>query len=174
MMKRILSNTFLILSALLALYSCNQTSKSDTGTENETKTETFDPIFTKNPATGDFLTEYFTGTVAVNSMLGNDENNEYSIGNVIFDPKARTNWHTHPKGQVLLVVAGEGFYKAEGEPVQAISKGDVVNIPPDVNHWHGAAPNSKFVHIAITNYKDGQNVVWGTAVTDEDYNSVLP
>jgi 4-carboxymuconolactone decarboxylase len=105
-------------------------------------------------------------------MLGNDENNEYSIANVQFSPSARTNWHTHPKGQVLLVLAGNGYYQEEGKPVQKLSKGDVVNIPPHVNHWHGAQPNSDFVHIAITNYKDGQNVEWGEPVTDEQYKSV--
>jgi len=172
-MKKIVSKTLLITGILLAFNACNQASKSNTEATSETKVETIDPVFTQNPAQGDFLTKYFTGTVGVNMMLGNDENNEYSIANVVFDPKSRTNWHTHPKGQVLLVLAGEGFYKAEGEPVQKIKKGDVVNIPPDVNHWHGAAPNSEFVHVAITNYKDGQNVSWGNPVTDEDYKSVV-
>lgn len=173
MNKQIISKTVLIAAVLLIINACNQATKNNTETSPEVKSEKIDPIFTQNPATGDFLTKYFTGSVTVNMMLGNDENNEYSIANVVFNPKARTNWHTHPKGQVLLVIAGNGFYKAEGEPVQAISKGDVVNIPPNVNHWHGAASNSEFVHVAITNYKDGQNVVWGTAVTEDDYNSVL-
>ena len=93
------------------------------------------------------------------------------MANVIFEPKARTNWHTHPKGQVLLVLAGKGFYKEEGKPVQILKKGDVVNIPPNVKHWHGAAPDSKLIHVAISNYKDDKNVIWGEHVTDDEYNS---
>ncbi len=172
-MKKLLNSIF-ILSILLVAYSCNQPSEKSHDVAKLTEAvSTIDPIFTQNPAKGDFLNKFFTGKVGVNMMLKNDENNEYSIANVIFDAKSRTNWHTHPKGQVLLVLAGEGFYKAEGEPVQKISKGDVVNIPPHVNHWHGAAANSEFVHIALTNYKDGQNVDWGDKVTDEQYASVL-
>ncbi len=173
-MKRLLLKSILILSILLAAYSCNQPCQKTQDVEKLSEAiKTIDPIFTQNPAKGDFLDKFFTGKVGVNMMLRNDKNNEYSIANVIFDAKSRTNWHTHPKGQVLLVLAGEGFYKAEGEPVRKISKGDVVNIPPNVNHWHGAAENSEFVHIALTNYKDGQNVIWGEKVTDKQYLSVL-
>ena len=173
-MKRLLLNSILILSILLTVYSCNQPAEKSQETSVLAEAEkSIDPIFTQNPAKGDFLDKFFTGKVGVNMMLKNDENNEYSIANVIFDPQSRTNWHTHPKGQVLLVLAGDGFYKAEGEPVKAIKKGDVVNIPPHVKHWHGAAANSEFVHIALTNYKDGQNVVWGDKVTDEQYSIVL-
>nr|WP_319265978.1 cupin domain-containing protein [uncultured Draconibacterium sp.] len=173
-MKRIISNTLLAASILFMAYSCNQPTKNTQKTATiKEAVKAIDPIFTQNPAPEEFVAEYFTGKVGVRMMLQNDENNEYSIANVIFDPTSRTNWHTHPKGQVLLVLAGEGFYKAEGEPVQKIKKGDVVNIPPNVNHWHGAAANSEFVHVALTNYKDGQNVTWGDPVSDDDYKSVL-
>lgn len=177
-MKIRLSNISLAIIALVMLSSCGQgtnAKKAETLTapQEAISANELDPIFTDNPATGDFLTKYFTGDVSVNMMLGNDENNEYSIANVVFDPSARTNWHTHPKGQVLLVLAGNGYYKEEGKPVRKLSKGDVVNIPPHVNHWHGAQANSEFVHIAITNYKDGKNVSWGDPVTDEEYTSVV-
>ena len=168
-----ISKALLLLSVWATLHACKYQSDSITASVNETGIEAIDPIFTKNPAPEEFLSKFFTGEVSVYMMLGNDENNEYSIANVVFNPKARTNWHSHPKGQVLLILAGEGFYKAEGEPVQAISKGDVVNIPPHVNHWHGAASNSQFIHVALTNYQEGQNVSWGDRVTDEEYNSVL-
>lgn len=158
---------------LLALGSCNPGSNNTAEAVNAPEVEAIDPIFTQNQAPEEFVSRYFTGEVSVHMMLGNDENNEYSIANVVFNPEARTNWHTHPKGQVLLVLAGEGFYKAEGEPVQAISKGEVVNILPHVKHWHGAASDSEFVHVALTNYKDDQNVIWGDPVSDEEYNRVL-
>ncbi|MFV0592455.1 MAG: cupin domain-containing protein [Draconibacterium sp.] len=171
-MKKIISNTLFAVVILFMVSSCGQgpTKKTEPA---KIIGETMDPIFTQNPAPGEFTAKFFTGEVGVNMMLRNDENNEYSIANVIFSPEARTNWHSHPKGQVLLVIAGEGFYKAEGEPVQKIKKGDVVNIPPNVNHWHGAAPNSEFIHVALTNYKEGQNVSWGNQVSDEEYNSVV-
>ncbi len=173
-MKRIISNTVIALSILFTINSCNQPTSNTPKPESiEEAIKAIDPIFTQNPAPEEFTAKFFTGKVGVHMMLGNDENNEYSIANVIFDPESRTNWHTHPKGQVLLVLAGEGFYKAEGQTVQKIKKGDVVNIPPNVNHWHGAAPNSEFVHVALTNYKNGQNVTWGDPVSDDDYKSVL-
>ncbi|MDX8339424.1 cupin domain-containing protein [Draconibacterium sp. IB214405] len=173
-MNRIISNTLLVLGLLIFVIACNQPTTNTQKPETiEEAVKAIDPIFTQNPAPDEFTAKFFTGKVGVRMMLGNDENNEYSIANVIFDPESRTNWHTHPKGQVLLVLAGEGFYKAEGEPVQKIKKGDVVNIPPHVNHWHGAAPNSEFVHVALTNYKEGKNVTWGEPVSDEDYKSVM-
>lgn len=94
------------------------------------------------------------------------------MGNVTFEPGARTKCHTHPKGQVLLVVEGAGFYQEKGKSAQRIKKGDVVNIPEDVVHWHGASATSKLVHVAITNYQGDKNVVWLTPVTNEEYSEV--
>jgi len=116
--------------------------------------------------------EYFTGNAFLTPLLGKDKNNEFAIGSVTFEAGARTHWHTHPRGQVLIVTDGEGFYQEKGEPAQVLKKGDVVNIPEDVEHWHGASANKYFVHIAITNYKGEQNVVWLQPVTGEEYNSV--
>ena len=73
-----------------------------------------------------------------------------AIGNVTFAPGARNNWHSHNKGQVLLVTGGEGWYQEEGKPAQLLKTGDVVNIPPNVKHWHGATKDSWFVHLALT------------------------
>lgn len=114
--------------------------------------------------------EWFTGKTYLHAMVAKDTNHEFSIGSVTFEPKARTHWHTHPKGQVLIVVEGNGFYQEKGKPAQAFKKGDVINIPANTEHWHGASANSKMVHIAITNYKEDVQVTWLQPVSDEEYN----
>jgi len=122
---------------------------------------------------GDKLSnEYFTGNAWLFLLLAKDKNNEFALGSVTFEPGARTHWHTHPKGQVLIVTGGEGFYQEKNQPARSLKKGEVVNIPENTAHWHGAAAGSRFVHIAITNYKDDANVVWLNPVTEEEYNKV--
>lgn len=115
---------------------------------------------------------YFTGNAYLTMLLQNDKNNEFSIGNVTFEPGARTNWHTHPKGQVLIVIEGEGFYQEKGKPAQRIKKGDVINIPDGVEHWHGATATTGMVHLAITNVLNEQGVVWLQPVSEEEYVEV--
>ncbi|HRO45356.1 cupin domain-containing protein [Agriterribacter sp.] len=127
------------------------------------------PLFSK----GEKLSaEWFTGNAFLQPLLPKDRNNEFALVSVTFEPGARTNWHTHPKGQVLIITEGEGFYQERGKPAQSIKKGDIVNIPENVEHWHGAAVNSKMAHIAITNYKGEENVMWLKPVTDEEFNEV--
>jgi quercetin dioxygenase-like cupin family protein len=116
--------------------------------------------------------EWFTGKTYLHSMVAKDKNNDFSAGTVTFEPGARTKWHTHPKGQVLIVIGGSGFYQQKGKTAQVIKKGDVVNIPENTEHWHGANATKKMVHIAITNYKDDVQVTWLEPVTDEEYNGV--
>ena len=124
------------------------------------------------PKGGPLSSDYFTGDAFLHPVLAKNKNNEFAIGSVTFEPGARTNWHLHPKGQVLIVTEGEGFYQERGKPALHLKKGDVVNIPENVEHWHGATAQSKFVHIAITNYKDDQNVVWLKPVSDQEYQEV--
>lgn len=114
--------------------------------------------------------EWFVGNAFLNLLLAKDKNNNFSVGSVSFEPKARTNWHTHPKGQVLLVIEGSGYYQEKGKSAQPIKKGNVVNIPEDTEHWHGASAEHKMVHLALTNYKDEIQVTWLKPVTDEEYN----
>jgi quercetin dioxygenase-like cupin family protein len=116
--------------------------------------------------------DWFSGNAFLTPLVAKDKNNDFAMGSVTFEPGARTNWHTHPKGQVLIVTEGEGFYQEKGKPAQAIKKGDVVNIPENTEHWHGASASSRMVHIAITNYLGEQNVVWLKPVSDEEYNLV--
>jgi quercetin dioxygenase-like cupin family protein len=86
-------------------------------------------------------TEYFTGTAWIKPLVANDTTFNSVIGNVVFEPGARNNWHTHPGGQILIVTDGTGYYQEKGKNVQILQKGDVITIPPDVVHWHGASPD---------------------------------
>jgi quercetin dioxygenase-like cupin family protein len=115
--------------------------------------------------------DYFTGTVWIKMLLPNDPDLNCQIGNVIFEPGARNNWHTHPGGQVLIGTDGIGYYQEKGKPIQLLRKGDVVNILPDVVHWHGASTDSEFTHIAINPNTQEGIVVWLDRVNDEEYNS---
>ncbi|MBN9351385.1 MAG: cupin domain-containing protein [Chitinophagaceae bacterium] len=116
--------------------------------------------------------KWFTGNAFLNPLLDRDKNNEFSVGVVTFEAGARTNWHTHPKGQVLIVIEGSGFYQERGKPARVIKKGDVVNIPEGIEHWHGASSSRNLVHIAITNFKNNIQVNWLQPVTDNEYASV--
>ncbi|TAJ88205.1 cupin domain-containing protein [Reyranella sp.] len=113
--------------------------------------------------------DFFTGTVRVDPLFQQEAPWQSRGGTVTFEPGARTAWHTHPLGQVLVVTAGAGRVQREGGPVQAIGPGDVVWIPAGVKHWHGAAPTTAMTHIAITEAKDGKVVEWMEKVTDEQY-----
>lgn len=117
--------------------------------------------------------DWFTGSVFVQPLVNPDQiENYYSVGQVTFEPGGRTYWHTHPAGQVLLVIEGKGFYQERGKPAQLLTKGSVVAIPKDVEHWHGATAESKLVHVAISNVHDGIAVTWMTPVTDAEYKKV--
>lgn len=116
--------------------------------------------------------DYFTGTAWVNILVPKDETGSYSIGDVVFEPGCRNNWHTHPAGQILLVTDGKGYYQEKGRAARLLAKGDVVVIPSNVEHWHGAARDSRFTHIAISNITKEGVVKWLQPVTDEEYNNV--
>lgn len=147
----------------LASMSCNNQNKEVMKNENTTS------LFPK----GNRLPEdWFTGEAFLSPLVANDKNNEFSAGAVTFEIRARTNWHTHPKGQVLIVTEGAGFYQEKDKPAQVIKKGDVVNIPENVEHWHGASATTSMTHIAITNFRGGVQVTWLEPVTDEEFNKV--
>lgn len=159
-----------ILSILLCIAAITAATAFHQNKEQKPmETQTENSIFPK----GDKLENgYFTGDAFLAPLLSKDKNNEFALGSVTFEPGARTNWHTHPKGQVLIVIEGVGFYQEKGKPAQSIKKGDVVNIPENIEHWHGATANSRMVHIAISNYKGEQNVTWLKPVSDEEFGEV--
>ena len=113
--------------------------------------------------------EYFTGSVRVDPMFPATAPSRMSGGLVTFEPGARSAWHTHPVGQVLVVTAGLGWVQREGGPVEEIRPGDVVWIPPGVKHWHGAAAATGMTHIALQEHVDGRVAEWMEKVTDEQY-----
>jgi quercetin dioxygenase-like cupin family protein len=154
----------LYIGAIAVITACNQQKVKKT---METKTE--NSIFQK----GEKLENgYFTGDAFLTPLLAKDKNNEFALGSVTFEAGARTNWHTHPKGQVLIVTEGSGFYQEKGKPAQSIKKGDVINIPENIEHWHGATAATKMIHIAISNYKGEENVTWLKPVSDEEFDEV--
>ena len=97
-----------------------------------------------------------------------------SGGSVTFEPGARTAWHSHPRGQILIVTAGTGRVQRWGDPIEEMRAGDVVRIPAGQKHWHGASPQASMTHIAITEHRDGTAVQWMEKVSDEQYNGPPP
>jgi 4-carboxymuconolactone decarboxylase len=113
----------------------------------------------------------FTGTVNVEALFPVNSPSRISGASVTFQPGARSAWHTHPLGQILIVTAGTGWVQQEGGEKQEIKPGDVVWTPPNVKHWHGATTTSSVTHIAIQEAVDVKNVQWLEKVTDNQYNS---
>lgn len=115
------------------------------------------------------MAEYFTGSVIVDPLFGANDHMRSTGGLVTFEPGARSAWHTHPAGQILIVTSGTGWIQEEGGEKRGIKPGDVIWTPPGVKHWHGATATNSMNHIAITNMLDGKNVEWMENVTDERY-----
>lgn len=112
----------------------------------------------------------FTGTAYLHQMVMTDSTNKVQVGNVTFEPGARSNWHYHPGGQILLVIEGLGYYQEKGSPKKLLRKGDVVKCPANIPHWHGASKDQSFIQVAITNTAQGATV-WLQPVTEEEYHS---
>jgi quercetin dioxygenase-like cupin family protein len=112
---------------------------------------------------------YFTGSVIVEPLYASNDSTSSTGGVVTFEPGARSAWHTHPAGQVLIVTSGTGWVQEEGGHRREIKPGDVIWTPPGVKHWHGATATNAMSHIAITNVVGGKNVDWMEHVTDEQY-----
>lgn len=120
------------------------------------------PLGDKN----DGYAQYFTGQSYLH-MLNREG---VAVANVTFEPSCRNHWHVHHKGgQILLATAGRGWYQAWGEPARELHPGDVVYVAPEVKHWHGAAKDSWFAHVAIEIPAEGASNEWQEEVTDEEY-----
>ena len=125
--------------------------------------ESIFPLGEKNDA----YAQYFIGQ----SWLKMLTTKGVSIANVTFEPNCRNNWHIHHKGgQKLLCTAGRGYYQEYGKPARELRPGDVVEIPPEVKHWHGAAPDRFFAHLAVEIPAEGGCTEWLEPVSDEEYS----
>ncbi|AJE49161.1 (R)-mandelonitrile lyase [Celeribacter indicus] len=114
--------------------------------------------------------ESFTGTVRRDPLIGSEAPGRVSTGLVTFEPGARTAWHTHPAGQILIVTAGRGWVQTEGGPRKEVTPGDSVWFPAGEKHWHGATATTAMTHIAVTESVDGSAVTWLEHVTDDQYH----
>jgi len=159
MMKNILKYSLLVMVVLVA--SCNMKKSTN---ESITQSES---LFPK----GELLNSpNFSGTVWLKMMGAKDTTLNASYGNVTFEPGARTYWHSHPGGQILFITLGKGYYQAKGQPVQLLQKGDYIEIPPNIVHWHGATPDNQFAHIAVSLNTDLGGADWLEPVTEQEYN----
>ena len=115
---------------------------------------------------------YFTGNSYLNPLTRPGEST-VGLANVTFEPGCRNNWHIHHKGgQILLCTGGRGYYQEWGKEPQELHAGDVVNILPEVKHWHGAAKDSWFQHLAVEVPAEGGSNEWLEEVSDEEYNKL--
>ena len=128
-------------------------------------------IFPKGKKVEGPMSSVFVGSAWINMLVMDSEFN-CPVYNVTFEPRARNNWHKHPGGQILLVTGGKGYYQEEGKPARLLKAGDVVKIPPNVKHWHGATAESWFVHLGITTNPQAGDAEWLEEVNDKEYNKL--
>jgi quercetin dioxygenase-like cupin family protein len=113
--------------------------------------------------------DWFTGEVRIEPLFEAPEPAHVRVASVTFEPGARTAWHTHPLGQMLIVTSGLGWAQRWGGEIEEIRFGDVVWFTPNEKHWHGATPTTAMTHIAIQEALNGKPVDWMEHVTDEQY-----
>ena len=116
--------------------------------------------------------DWFTGTVRIDPLFPVAPPARAAGNAVTFEPGARTAWHTHPLGQILIVTFGCGRVQREGGPVEEIRPGDVVSFAPGEKHWHGATPTTAVTHLAIQENLNGKVVEWMEQVSEQQYHSV--
>jgi quercetin dioxygenase-like cupin family protein len=151
----------LVFSALLTI-SCG---------EHNSKKATADEIQAIFPQGELGPAENFTGKAWHYSLVANDTMYNTLVGNVYFEPGARSNWHIHPAGQILIITDGVGYYQEKGKLKRILHKGDVIKCPPNIEHWHGASPDTGLQQIYILSKTEKGIVTWLQKVTDDEYNS---
>ncbi|MBD3748621.1 MAG: cupin domain-containing protein [Sphingobacteriales bacterium] len=152
-----------ILAIVIVLFaSCNTNQKKETAQQQQNTL-----VFSQGEK---IKNDNFTGTAYLKTLIDADSLNSISVGNVTFEPGARSRWHSHPAGQILLVIDGVGYYQEKGKFKKILHKGDAIKCPPNTPHWHGASADTAFVQVAITGREKGETV-WLNVVTDEEYNA---
>lgn len=143
------------------------THNSDTIENEKHQDEGNDSVFPR----GEMITaSVFTGTAYLTGLVEADEFNQNAVGVVTFEAGARSFWHQHPNGQIIIALSGEGYYQEKGSAKRILRKGDVAKCPINTPHWHGAGPNEEFVQIAITGRADGPTE-WMEEVTETEYKN---
>jgi quercetin dioxygenase-like cupin family protein len=163
-MKHKLINSITVFLLLVTLISCNDTGQSQQS-ESGSSDETIFPKGELGPATN------FTGNAYNFGLVANDSIYNTLAGNVYFEKNARSNWHLHPSGQILIVLDGEGYHQLEGQPRQTMKKGDVIKVPANARHWHGATEYNSLTQMYILPKTENGFVTWMEPVTDEQYTS---
>ena len=161
----------LMMLAISLLMSSAYAAEENTNKEEKQMHQEFTTVFVRG-AKNDAYAKYFVGQSYLN-MLSLEQ---VVIGNVTFEPGCRNNWHVHHAdkggGQILICVAGRGYYQEWGKEARELLPGDVVNIPAGVKHWHGAAPNSWFAHLAIEVPGENTRNEWCEPVAEKEYRSL--
>jgi len=162
-MKNTLKAATIIMVVAITILSCNNQNQEKTKTDTHELIE----IFPKGKKGSNDL---FTGNAYPTALVQADSVYNTLVGNVYFEPGARSNWHSHPAGQILIITDGIGYHQIEGKEIEIIKKGDVVKCPPNVRHWHGASADVGLQQLYIIPKTDKGIVEWNEAVTDEQYS----
>lgn len=156
----------LVLTVCVFAMACNNSQNAKEMTSDKNKLNEIFPKGEKGPS------ETFTGNAYNVGLVDPDSILTTAVGNVYFEPGARSNWHIHPAGQILIITDGVGYHQIEGRPVETIKKGNVVKCPPNVRHWHGASADVGLQQLYIVPNTEKGIVNWEEAVTDEVYKNV--
>ena len=162
-MKNTITAGFAIL--LLSMSNCGPSPAANetAATSDASPSESIFPRGEQGPA------DFFTGNVYNYGLVPPDSIYTSLVGNVYFEPGARSNWHLHPAGQILIVTAGVGYHQIKGAARETIRKGDVIKCPPNTLHWHGASENESMEHVYIIPNTEKGIVEWQAAVTADEY-----
>lgn len=160
-----------VVNVFLALALVFMTEVASSQTQSEAMMEKFQDIFPRGEANTAYA-QYFVG----NSYLNMLTTEGVPIGNVTFEPACRNNWHIHHAtsggGQILLCTAGRGWYQEWDKPARELHAGDVVVIPAGIKHWHGAAKDSWFAHLAVERPGENARTEWLEPVSNKDYSQL--
>ena len=163
MRARIMHTSVISLAALLICGATTMAAEAQTKTEGITITRAGEQASVSgSPNT-------FAGRVRIDQMFAAQPPAHLGGALVSFEPGARTAWHTHPLGQTLIVTTGVGWVQEWGKPIREIRPGDVIWIPPNIKHWHGASSTAGMSHLAIAENLDGRSVTWMEQVSEEQY-----
>lgn len=168
-MKRLIATAFLLLASTPAVVLAQGNGRPGAPATTMQNTSAIAVTRPGSQPSQPAPAEYFTGAARISALPIAGEPSRLGGASVTFEAGARTAWHTHPLGQTLIVTAGVGRVQRWGGPVEEMREGDVVQIPPGVKHWHGAAPSTSMTHVALAESQNGKAVDWLEKVSDEQY-----